>query len=149
MVNLRMMVSFELFNLHSNQYGTLIVMYVKESHALYLDSGSDVMNKDYSKIKDVLNDALNAYVEKEGVVKIKVTWRGKNVSGHKFVFPCIKQAAGTKMEAWYLIHHMREYIKDQQQRQFPSALDRWCKNLAEASDVVIRKEFGHIQYHLQ
>ena len=49
------------------------------------------------------------------------------------------------MEAWYLIHHMREYIKDQKRLQFPSALDRWCKNLAEASDAVIRKEFGRIQ----
>ena len=37
------------------------------------------------------------------------------------------------------------YIKDQQQLQFPSALNRWCKNLAEASDAVIRKEFGRIQ----
>ena len=61
------------------------------------------------------------------------------------MFPCIKQAPGTKMEAWYLIHHMREYIKDQQRLQFPSALDRWCKNLAEASDAVSRKEFVRIQ----
>ena len=129
--------------MRSNQYGTLIVLYPKESLAVYLDSGSDVTSKDYTKIKAVLNDALSAYAEKEeGIIKRKNTWRGKNIFGHKLVFPCIKQAPSTKMEAWYLIHHMREYIKDQQRLQFPSALDRWCKNLAEASDAVIRKEFG-------
>ena len=58
---------------------------------------------------------------------------------------CKKQAPSTKMVAWHLIHHMREYIKDQQQLQFPSALDRWFKLLAEANDAVIKQEFGRIQ----
>ena len=122
-------------------------MYPKESYAVYLDSGSDVnRDKDYTNIKLVLNEALNAYAQSEGVLKReKRTVRGKIIFTQKVIFPCIKQSPGSKMEAWYLINHMREFVKDQQQLQFSAAIDRWCNGLAEASDARIRQEFGRIQ----
>ena len=57
----------------------------------------------------------------------------------------MKQAPGSTREAWYAILHMREYVKDQQQLQFPSSLNKWCSSLADAYDAEIRKEFGRIQ----
>ena len=45
-------------------------MYPKDSYAVYLDSGSDVnMDKDYTHIKAILNEALNAYARNEGIMK--------------------------------------------------------------------------------
>ena len=45
-------------------------MYPKDSYAVYLDSGSDVnRDKDYTHIKAVLNEALNAYARNEGIMK--------------------------------------------------------------------------------
>ena len=45
-------------------------MYLKDSYAVYLNSGSDVnRDKDYTHIKAVLNEALNAYARNEGVMK--------------------------------------------------------------------------------
>ena len=45
-------------------------MYPKDSYAVYLDSGSDVnKDKDYTHIKVILNEALNAYAQNEGIMK--------------------------------------------------------------------------------
>ena len=121
-------------------------MYPKDSYAVYLDSGSDVnRDKDYTHIKAVLNEALNAYARNEGIMKREKKVRGKFVFNQRVMFPCVKQSPGSKMEAWYLINHMQEFVKDQQRLQFPSALDRWCNGLADASDARIRLEFSRIQ----
>ena len=129
----------------SNQYGTLIALEPKDSLAIYLDSGSHQKYKDYKLIKDVLDDALTGYSYREGIIKRKNLRRGKYTFIHKTEFPCIKQAPGSTMEAWYAIYHMREYVKDEQRLQYPSSLAKWCETLAQSSDAEIRQEFGRIQ----
>ena len=129
----------------SNQYGTLIALEPKDSLAIYLDSGSHQKYKDYKLIKDVLDDALTGYSYREGIIKRKNQRRGKYTFIHKTEFACIKQAPGSTREAWYVIYHMREYIKDEQRLQYSSSLAKWCDTLAESSDAEIRQEFGRIQ----
>ena len=131
--------------MHRNKDGTLIVLFPKESFAVYLDSGSNQKKKNYALIKAVLDDALNGYVLNEGLMDRPHLFLGKNVFRHKMEFPCTKQAPGGEMEAWYLIQHMQEYVKDQQSLQFPSALDRWCKEIADWTDAQIRQNFSRIQ----
>ena len=70
---------------------------------------------------------------------------GKHAFKHKTEFPCVKQAPGGHMEAWYLIQHMQDYVKDQQHLQYPSALERWCNGISDWADAMIRQNFGHIQ----
>ena len=69
----------------------------------------------------------------------------KHVFKHRTEFPCTKQAPGGEMEAWYLIQHMQEYVKDQQSLQFLSALDRWCSRMADWTDAQIRQDVGRIK----
>lgn len=128
-----------------NQYDTLIVLFPQESFAVYLDSGSNQKKKNYALIKAVLDDALNGYVYNEGLMDRPNKFRGKHVFKHKMEFPCNKQGPRGEMEAWYLIQHMQEYVKDQQRLQFPSALDRWCSRMADWTDAQIRQDFGRIQ----
>ena len=129
----------------SNKYDTLIVLYPKDSSAVYLDSGSGQKKKEYKHIKAVLDDALNGYSYREGIIKRQNLRRGKLIFSHRTEFPCMKQAPGSTREVWYAILHMREYVKDQQQLQFLSSLKKWCNSLADTSDAEIRKEFGRNQ----
>ena len=127
------------------KYGTLIVLYPRESFAIYLDSGSNEKKKNYALIKNVLDDALNGYVLNEGLMDRPNLFLGKHVFKHKTEFPCTKQAPSGEMEAWYLIQHMQDYVKDQQRLQFPSALERWCNGISDWTDAQIRQNFDRIQ----
>ena len=127
------------------KYGTLIVLYPRFSFAVYLDSGSNEKKKNYALIRSVLDDALNGYVFNEGLMDRPHLFLGKNVFRHKTEFPCTKQAPGGEMEAWYLIQHMQDYVKDQQRLQYPSALEIWCNGISDWDDATIRQNFGRIQ----
>ena len=81
------------------KYGTLIVLYPRESFAMYLDSGSNQKKKNYALIKNVLDDALNGYVLNEGLMERPNKFLSKHVFKHKTEFPCTKQAPGGEMEA--------------------------------------------------
>jgi hypothetical protein len=45
----------------------------------------------------------------------KNTRRGNLVFTHKIEFSYIKQPTNSAMEAYYIIHHMREFVNDQNQ----------------------------------
>ena len=84
--------------MHRGKYGTLIVLYLKESFAVYLDSGSNEKKKNYALIRSVLDDALNGYVEEEGFMERPNKFLGKHVFRHKTEFPCVNQAPCGHME---------------------------------------------------
>ena len=134
--------------LRRNKYGTLIMLYPRDAHAVYLDSGSTMKEKNYSLIKSVLNDAMGGYIRGEGFCDRKKQIKGKYVFRHRTEFPCPKQAPGGHMEAWYLIQHMTEIVKDQHSLQYMSAVDKWSRNIVEWSDAEIRQNFGRIQRKL-
>jgi len=132
----------------SNQYGTLIVLFPMDSYALYLDSGSQEKTKDYTDIKDVLDEALNNYYLNEGMMRRHVEKHGKKIFVHTTEFAGIKQAPGSRTESWYLILLIREFIREKQRVQFPSAVEQWVKLKAAATDDAVRKEFLRIQMKL-
>jgi len=76
--------------LRRGKYGTLIVLYPRESFAMYLDYGSNQKKKNYALIKNVLDDALNGYVLNEGFMERPNKFLGKHVFKHRTDFPCAK-----------------------------------------------------------
>jgi hypothetical protein len=90
----------------------LILVDLRYSVAIYLDSGSAAKTKNYAYIKDVLDDALEGYARKGGDFRK----RAKNVKDdrhmfkHVIKFPCIKQPPNSVKEAFYALHHMRVII---------------------------------------
>ena len=120
-------------------------MYPQHSHACYLDSGS-AKPKDYTYIKGVLDDALTGFAAKAGPLKVQRQRRGSLSCTHKIDFPCLKQSsADNGMEAWYAIHHMREFVRDQHDLLLPTNLQRRGEDLANATDEELRAEFARIQ----
>ena len=71
--------------------------------------------------------------------------RGKLKFGHKSEFPCVKQPTDSMMEAFYAIHHMREFVRDQEQLQLTSSLAKWGQYLANITDRDLRQEIYRIQ----
>ena len=49
------------------------------------------------------------------------------------------------MNAFYALHHMHEFVRDQQCLRLPDSLLKWRKDLANVDDADIRAEFYRIQ----
>ena len=111
---------------------------------MYLDSGSAVQ-KDYKNIKAVLDDALNGFAYKHGPLRKPNRRQGKHTFTHKTEFPCLKQPEGSPSDAYYTIHHMREFVRDQQRLMLPDSLQKWCKDLANVEDSDVRTELYRVQ----
>jgi hypothetical protein len=129
--------------LHRDKHCTLIVLYPQQSHTVYFDSGSET-RKDYSNIKYVLDGALTGYYFKGGVIKKEIRRSGKLIFGHKTEFPCVKQPPNSTRDAYYAIHHMREFVRDQEQLMLPSNVQNWAQDLANSTDADLRLEFYRI-----
>ena len=111
---------------------------------MYLDSGSAVQ-KDYKNIKAVLDDALNGFAYKHGPLRKPNRRQGKHTFTHKTEFPCLKQLEGSPREAYYAIHHMREFVRDQQRLMLLDSLQQWRKDLVNVEDGDLRMEFYRVQ----
>ena len=51
-------------------------------------------------------------------------------------------------EAFYAIHHTREFVRDQDHLMLPSSLPKWGQDLANVSDTDLRLELYRIQEKL-
>ena len=123
----------------------LICFWPKDSHAMYLDSGS-AKKKDYRYIMRVLDDALSGYKLEGGkIVKQKCNKSGVNVFNHVTQFACVKQPAGSVRDAFYALHHMRAIVQDQCNLTLPSHLKPWAESRARIADADIRWGFFQIQ----
>ena len=80
-----------------DKYCILIVLSPKWSIATYFDSGSLDRKKDYTRIKGVLDEALEGYAQKGGPFEKKgeyFTSDKKHRFRHGTEFQCIKQQPG-------------------------------------------------------
>jgi hypothetical protein len=112
---------------------------------VYLDSGSANW-KDYTEIKGVLDKAFNGFVAKADcpITKQKKT-RGCFTLFHKNEFCCHKQAEpDSGLVAWYVILHMRDIIKTEQDLLVPERLQNASIDMANATDAQVRAEFRAI-----
>ena len=57
--------------MRSGRRTVLIILYPRFSHALYLDSSKNIHKKDYTHIKDVLDNAMFYYQARGGEVRDK------------------------------------------------------------------------------
>ena len=142
MVNLSMMVSF-----CRNKYCVLIVAFPKRSEAIYLDSERHHKKKDYRPIKSVLDEALTGYTFHGCLVENQYVREGKPVFGHKTDFKSVTQLESSKLDAFYVLMLIQEYVRDMQQLQLPGQLRTWClKNMTDATDSQHRLQFVRIQH---
>ena len=112
---------------------------------MYFDSGS-ARKKNYTNIKQALNDALNCYYLKGNSLIREKLEGSRRVFGHQFEFPCMKQPANSMTEAFYAIHHIQEFVRDQLNLTLPCKLTRLQKDFANYStDADVRREFYRIQ----
>ena len=138
--------------LRRDEYCVLISVDLKWSMATYLDSGSGEKKKDYSRVRSVLDDALEAYALANGgpFKQNHEFFRddGKRRFKHVFQFPCVKQPVGSSRDAFYVLHHLKGYVRDIRNLRLPSAVREWAENLARISDSDLREDFHAIQVKL-
>ena len=91
---------------------TLISVSPKYSTATYFDPDRE-SNKDNTNIKKVLDDVLSAYSKSGGTFTRQVTKYGMHVFTHVTKFACVKQPSGGQKDAYYALHHMRAFVRDQ------------------------------------
>src|ERR1043165_1349852 len=65
----------------------------------------------------------------------------------QFLRPCCLQRINSR-DAYYALHHMRAFVRDQQQLTLPSHLKQWAERLSEIQDADLRQEFFRIQSDL-
>jgi len=136
--------------LSRDKYCTLIVLSPRWSIATYLDSGS---LKDYTRIKGVLDESLEGYAQKGGhFEKDKKGECLTNDNKHRFrhgtEFHCIKQWPGSVKDAFYVLHHIKGFVRDAEKTRWPSSLQEWSKNAGEITDSELREDFHRIQRQL-
>lgn len=109
--------------------------------------------KDYTHIKFVLNSAIFTYVVRGGEMSHRMTRNRAPCFVYKTDFYNIQQPSGTISDRFYVLHHMREFRRDQQNlRMSPRSGDahilQWAKNLGDIPVQRLRAEFYHIQREL-
>ncbi|KAK1631515.1 hypothetical protein QYE76_005830 [Lolium multiflorum] len=115
----------------------------KYSLATYFDSGS-AKKKNYARIRGVLDDALEGYFKKGGAFKEKAECfrdDGKHKFKHVFEFPCVKQPENSTLDAFYVMHHLKGFVRDSQNLLLPSALRGWAEKLARINDDDLGEDF--------
>ena len=112
--------------------------------ATYFDSDRQ-SKKDYTNVKKVLDDVLPGYAKSGGTFTRPFRKYGKHVFAHNTTFPCVKQPPGGQKDAYYALHHMRAFVRDQHQLMLPNNLKEWAARLSAIQDADIRQEFYRIQ----
>jgi hypothetical protein len=79
----------------------LILIALRYSVAIYLDSRSEAKTKNYAYIKGVLDDALEGYAKKGGDLRTGAenVKDNRHMFKHVTKFPCIKQPPNSVKEA--------------------------------------------------
>ena len=136
--------------LSSDKYCVLIVLSPRWSIATYFDSGS---LKDYTKIKAVLDEALEGYAQKGGHFDVekngeRFSKEKKHIFSHATTFHCIKHAPDSVKDAFYVLHHIKRLVRDAELARLPSSLQQWTKFIGDISDADLREEFHRIQMQL-
>jgi hypothetical protein len=106
------------------------------------------VRKDYTDVKSTLDKALNGFIAKVGINKLKHEKKrqGCYVSNHITNFPCLKQSSDDNgMEAWFAILQMRAIVKDEHDLLLPSGLQKQCTKIRDTTDAEVRAEFRAIQ----
>ena len=137
--------------LSRDKYCALIYVSPRWSIATYLDSGNKSTPRRYTRIKGVLDDALEAYAQKGGPFHKKAEFY-TDENTHKFQhgtgFHCIKQLDGSVKEAYYALHHLKAIVRDFEKMKIPSGLAEYTKMADSLTDADYRTDFHRIRLQL-
>jgi hypothetical protein len=67
---------------------------------------------------------------------------------HVTKFAYVKQPAGSRRDAYYALHHMQAFVRDQENIRLSAHLQQWARHLAIIQDSDLKREFFHIQTRL-
>ncbi|KAK1558213.1 hypothetical protein QYE76_007910 [Lolium multiflorum] len=119
------------------KYYTLILFHPYHSHVVYLNSRSD-KRKDYTDVRPALDKALNGFIAKVDIDKLKHEKKVKGcyVSNHITNFPCLKQSSDDNgMEAWFVIVQMRAILRDDHDPLLLAGIQKRCVNMSGTTDA--------------
>ena len=60
----------------------------------------------------------------------------------------INHAPGSVKDAFYVLHHIKGFVRDAEKTRWPSSLQEWTKLSGEITDADLREYFHHIQMQL-
>ena len=137
--------------LSRDKYCALIYVSPRWSIATYLDSGNKSTPRRYTRIKGVLDDALEAYAQKGGPFHKKSEFFTED-NTHKFLhgtgFHCVKQLDGSVMEAYYALRHLKTIVRDCEKTKIASNLAEYTKMAEGLTDADYRQDFHRIRLQL-
>ena len=124
-------------------------MYPEVSQAVFLDSSRiNDPKKGYVELKNVLDDALCGFSMKGGCLKKTVRRSGKKAFNYKTEFTCLKQPPKCMRDAYYVILHMKDIVRQHQNLMTLTQLEEWGKGNADRSVEALKAEFCGIQQSL-
>ena len=134
--------------LSRDKYCVTIALCPKWSLAQYFDLSNTTYKKDWARVKTVLDDALEGYIQKGGTFVEKMAFVKSNKKHgfrHVTEFPCIKQPAGSMKEAFYALHHLKGFVRDAEIMNQPARIREWSEKMAgEIDDADLREDFHRI-----
>jgi hypothetical protein len=137
-----------------DKYCVLIILNPRWSIATYLDTGSSSNKKDYTRIKGVLDEALEGYAQMGGHFEQGQTngecfsLNNKHRFRHGTQFDCMKQKHGSVKDAFYVLHLMKGFVRDALKTKLPSSIREWTKNAGKIAEDKLREDFHLIQMEL-
>ncbi|KAK1679518.1 hypothetical protein QYE76_040366 [Lolium multiflorum] len=131
------------------EHGILIILYPEVSQAVFLDSSRiNDPKKEYAELKNVLDDAICGFSMKGGCLKKTVHRSGKKVFNYKTKFTRLKQPPKCMRDAYYVILHMKDIVRQQQNLMTLIQLEEWGKGNADRSVEALKAAFYDIQQSL-
>ena len=115
---------------------------------MYLDPTRNYEKKDYTHIKNILDDALQGFSLRGGHLQIRKQRNRKTGFSHKTNFCYIHVPKSSRNDGFYLLHLMMEFRRDHQKLCMTTRSDdhirKWVESQGEA-DYKLRDDFFRIQ----
>ena len=82
------------------------------------------------------------YLKYATTVMVKNNDTGAVPAFHHIInFACVSQPKNSERDAYYAIHQIRAFVRDEEKVKLPEQLQRWAENLATIQDRDLRQEF--------
>ena len=138
--------------LSRDKYYVTISLGPKWSSAQYFDSSSTTYKKDWARIKNVLDDALEGYIQKGGTFVEKMAFVKSNKKHgfrHVTEFHYIQQPADSVKDSFYALHQLKGMVRDVEMIKHPDTIREWSTRYAgDINYADLIEDFHRIQLKL-
>ena len=138
-----------LLNCLCSDHQVLIVMHPHICLAFIMDSLRS-LEKDYTLVRDVMDDALFHFHTHGGCIKKIKKRKGSSLPGFRVneKFPCLQQPAHSVMDSYYVIHHISEYVRAVDTLDLAKDVVKWGQQLEKKKGGDQEDELSRIQVKL-